>query len=520
MLRMRRRQKRVPNTAQRDLGLVNKHCSTEGMARSSGGRFLSDEPWHLYVGEQRVDQYLESRSRGWIVKLRAEMNKLDFTSLEVGYQAMGRRPYHPRTILGLIVYGMLRQKWSLRELEELAALDVGAWWICGGHQPDHSTIGDFIERHKEVLSTEFIEALIADLVGRRGLKVGTVAGDGTVIESMASRYALLSKEAAEQAAHRARREAEEHRGDRRLSDRAEQAERAAQLADERHRDRQRKTRLAGGKVVAGSDPDAVLQPRKDGTRRPSYRPSVLVHESGLIVGHHVHPSSETAAVGPLVEQHEAIFGTKPSTILLDANYHCIELLRDLAEDEVDVLCPAGRTDKGSWQRKGAQGRFSKADFAYDQQRDAYRCPAGQWLEARGRGTDRDGRSYRRYRTGACNRCELRTKCTNNRTGRVLQRYDGEQYKEAMAAVLTQPRARAVYRRRAAIVERPFAEMRLRQGLVRFRRRGIRGTTVEFALHCIAFDLRWAIGRPATLLLLFAGDHNTRPTLVLLLTVDP
>jgi hypothetical protein len=29
---------------------------------------------------------------------------------------------------------------------------VGAWWSCGGHQPDHSTIGKFIQLHSVTLS--------------------------------------------------------------------------------------------------------------------------------------------------------------------------------------------------------------------------------------------------------------------------------------------------------------------------------------------------------------------------------
>ena len=64
----------------------------------------------------------------------------------------------------------------------------------------------------------------------------------------------------------------------------------------------------------------------------------------------------------------------------------------------------------------------------------------------------------------------------------------------MALVWQQPAARARYRRRAAMAERPFAELRGRQGLLRFRRRGTRGAAVEFALHCIAFNLKWALGQ--------------------------
>ena len=95
---------------------------------------------------------------------------------------------------------------------------------------------------------------------------------------------------------------------------------------------------------------------------------------------------------------------------------------------------------------------------------------------------------------ACAGCDLRSQCTTSKTGRKVKRYEGEELKEAMALVMRQPAARAVYHRRAVIAERPFAEIRERQGLRRFRRCGRLGATVEFALHVIAFDLKWAVNR--------------------------
>ena len=64
----------------------------------------------------------------------------------------------------------------------------------------------------------------------------------------------------------------------------------------------------------------------------------------------------------------------------------------------------------------------------------------------------------------------------------------------MAEVLRQPRARDRYRQRAELAERPHAELRFRQGLTRFRRRGLAGAGVDYALHCLAFNLHWAVNR--------------------------
>ena len=70
------------------------------------------------------------------------------------------------------------------------------------------------------------------------------------------------------------------------------------------------------------------------------------------------------------------------------------------------------------------------------------------------------------------------------------------YKDALRIMLEQPRARQKYRLRRTLGERVCAELTERQGLRRFHRRGLAGVTVEFALHCIAFDLKVALRHPA------------------------
>jgi hypothetical protein len=80
-------------------------------------------------------------------------------------------------------------------LEGLARRDVGAWWVCGGHQPDPSTIGKFIQLHGEILSAPFVVELVKRLRSKLHLVPGLVAGEGTVIAAAASHYRWLRAEA-------------------------------------------------------------------------------------------------------------------------------------------------------------------------------------------------------------------------------------------------------------------------------------------------------------------------------------
>jgi transposase len=162
--------------------------------------FLDAGPCELFVGAQRLDAYLREVGLGWVLRLAALLRELDLSALIGRYQPTGRRAFHPRTLLGLIVYGIVNRQWSLRELEGLARRDVGAWWLCGGHQPDHSTIGKFIVLHSEVLTDEFFVTLVKHLVARIRLGPTLTAGDGTIIDAAAWRFRLLRVEAAQQAA--------------------------------------------------------------------------------------------------------------------------------------------------------------------------------------------------------------------------------------------------------------------------------------------------------------------------------
>lgn len=512
---MRRRERRVPDTAQHSLdwGGAPEAEGAAGPTRCGGTAFRASTPWHLYVGNERLDQYLNRRGLGWVVRLREELQAVDFSDLETNYTGVGRAPYHPRMMMGLIIYGTLKKKSTLRELEELAVADVGAWWICGGEQPDHSTIGNFLVRHQEAISRELFISLVHDLVGRKGITNGVVAGDGTVIEAAASRYTMLSQEAAEQVAAEAKKSADQQPADQGLAQAARQAEEIAAVARQRGARRWRPSRgsteAKSAWVVAPFESAAVMQPCKDGRRRPSYKPSVLVHECGLIVSQAVEASRESAAIPELLDQHEAVFGAAPRTLLLDAGYHNIDVLTHIAARQIDVLCPSGSPVEGQWTRKGYRGKFGKTDFAYDADTDRYRCPAGQWLVPGATYHEPSkGLAARKYRTTQCRGCELRARCTQSKQGRALERYEGEEIKEAMQAVMAQRGAKRQYRKRKEIVERIFAELAWRQGLKRFRRRGRSGSALEFSLHCIAHNLKWAL-RASPSRLVFALIRHLR-----------
>jgi transposase len=476
-------QRRLESNAQRELRFEGRTAASASvMVAGEDERFTAGDEGDFYFGERRLDEYLRDSGQGWVVRLKALLGELNYEQLSCRYQAKGRRAIHPRVMLGLIVYGMINGQWSLRGLERLTRVDLGAMWLSGRLQPDHSTIGKFIQLHQQVLSEQFFCELVKLLVAKLHLSVGTVAVDGTVMEAVASRYTVLKAEALRE---------------------GELSEQAAAAMAERRSGRELLGRDAGATRIAPGEPEAVVQPTKQGALRPSYKPSAMMHELGVVVAQDVHPSSETAVAMELVGQHVAAFGVNPGRLLGDASYCTIGLLAEMAEREIDVLFPSGRANGAAdWEKRSRQGKFVKSDFSYDPEHDRYRCPGGQELLPKDMGRNPRGGHYTRYRASGCGECRLRMQCTNSSSGRTLKRYEGDELKDVMATVLGQPAARRQWRRRSAIIEPLFGHLRERQRLTRFHRRGLKAVRVEFALHCIAFNLRKAAHRLDALLLLF------------------
>jgi transposase len=345
---------------------------------SEADLFLDAEPRELFVGSQRLDDYLREIGLGWVLRLAALLREVELSALVRRYQLIGRKAFHPRTLLGLIVYGILNRQWSLRELEGLARRDVGAWWLCAGQQPDHGTIGKFIVLHGEVLTDGFFVTLVKHLAERLRLGPTLTAGDGTIVDAAACRFRMLRAEAAKQEAQEMQTRVAAAPNDAELKRKAELASAAARLGQERLARRRAYEGKAAEVRVSLEEPEAVNQRGKDKTRRLAYKPVVLANADRLIVGQRVEPSNEILAIKPMIEQHLAVFGCAPTTLLLDGGFASNALWVTLVEHGIDVLCPTGRTDAdGNWQKRSSrQGKFTKREFHYDAGRDLYHCPQG------------------------------------------------------------------------------------------------------------------------------------------------
>jgi hypothetical protein len=177
-------------------------------------------------------------------------------------------------------------------------------------------------------------------------------------------------------------------------------------------------------------------------------------------------------------------------LLVDAGFNTYEVLETTLEKEISVLCP----EQAEHTREGGPQRIPLREFRYEEDGNYYVCPAGERLNPwRGyAGNPATGqRAYVQYATQACRDCERRVRCTRGEI-RTIQRAVGQELKEALRTVMAQPQAKQIFAKRKAMVEPVFSHLRERQGLNRFRRRGLAGARLEFRLHLMAYNLSRAL----------------------------
>ncbi len=124
--------------------------------------------------------------------------------------------------------------------------------------------------------------------------------------------------------------------------------------------------------------------------------------------------------------------------------------------------------------------LSKEEFAYDNEQDLHRCPAGEVLLPCTKNKARRLTVYK-AQTGMCEACGLRPRCTDNKTGRQVLRYFDESYVDRVRAYPgTFPYEKAL-RKKRMWVEPLFAEAKDRHGMRRFRLRRLVKVNAEALL---------------------------------------
>ena len=122
------------------------------------------------------------------------VDSLDLSAIMAEYQKdelRGRPGYDPAMLLKLLVYGYAQGKTSSRKLERATYEEIPYRVLAGNQQPDHDSIAAFRKRHLSALGGLFTQVL--RLCQEAGLvKLAHVALDGSRLKANASKHKAMS----------------------------------------------------------------------------------------------------------------------------------------------------------------------------------------------------------------------------------------------------------------------------------------------------------------------------------------
>jgi transposase len=147
----------------------------------------------------------------------------------------------------------------------------------------------------------------------------------------------------------------------------------------------------------------------------------------LIIEHEVtNIGNDRDQLSGMAKKARTAIGKNSLTVIADRGYFKGEEILACSEAGIAALVPATKTSNAK-----ADGRFDKADFVYDREKNEYLCPAGQSLIWRFSYVEK-GMTNHRYWSSNCKGCALKDKCTPNQQRRVT-RWEHQDVLEAMQA---------------------------------------------------------------------------------------
>jgi hypothetical protein len=172
--------------------------------------------------------------------------------------------------------------------------------------------------------------------------------------------------------------------------------------------------------------------------------------------------AEVGAARTMLERTAERFGLKPERLAGDSAYGSAEMLHWLVDEQkiephVPVIDKSERQD----------GTFSRSDFSYDPEADAYTCPEGKTLTTSGR---------------------LKERCCPNTPARRITRSIYEHAREVARSLRGTP-AFEQSRQGRKRIEMLFAHLKRILKMGRLRLRGPCGAHDEFLLAATAQNLR-------------------------------
>ena len=392
--------------------------------------------------------------------------------LQAFYSDIGRPSIDPELMLRMLIVGYCYGIRHERKLCEEVKLHLAYRWFCkldlNDKVPHHSTFSENrLNRFRESDILRHVFERVVQACMKQGLVKGEgFAVDASVIEANASRYHGQAPDEIDWS--------QSERQSRAVAEYLEALER-----EEPNPDR------TPPKVISRSDPSSAWTAKANKRVQFGYGLNYLIDiENAIIVDVEATPArtfDEVAATKVMIERTSQRFDVKPDRLVADTAYGTSKFLGWLVDTGITPHIPV-------WDKANRDdSTFSRNDFAFDKETNAYTCPNGKSLRTTGKVHDGRAILYRASKHD-CDACPLKPKCCPNTPSRKVPRAVHEEARE-YARTLMETDAFAKSRDERKKIEMRFAHLKTHHRFERMRLRGLSGARDEFHLAAIVQNLK-------------------------------
>ena len=418
-----------------------------------------------------LDDVIDEDNEARFIDLFVESLDLEKMGFEVYHPENGRPAYHPKDLLKLYLYGYLSSIRSSRKLEKATRINIEVIWLLKGLSPDHNTISNFRRDNPKAIKKVFRSTVkIAKHFNLIGGKL--IAGDSTKLRAQNSKKNNFNKKKIER--HLAyidnkledyNKHLQEADNDKSVSDEDKKANIEKIKAEiEKHNNRkesykqlEKELEDTGEKQISTSDPESRQMITRNNITEVAYSVQTTVDaENNIPIDYKVTNTTDSKAMGNMLQRAKTILRTNDFTALYDKGYHTGSEFETADNLKIDVLVAIPKVAS-----QAPNPNYNVENFEYDKETDTYVCPQEKLLTSTGKLHKTVKSNFKRYITKECLTCSVKSECSKAKYGKAIQR---SEYQELIDDnKIRVENNKEYYRQRQAIVEHPYGTIKRQWG---------------------------------------------------------
>lgn len=422
---------------------------------------------------------------------------IDVTAIESRYSYLGQKSYHPHLLLKLLFYGYSIGMRSGRKIAAACDSDTAFMYLSSMYKPDFRTINDFRKDNIDFIQKAFVH--VVHLCKGLGMcKAGMLIIDSTKLKANARADRSKNKEQYEQWVERIDTDIKNILHEAEQTDKREDVQYGEKRGDELPEALRSKQKLKEKikqvleqmndekEHINLTDKEAKFI-KGNGKLDLHYSCQTAISEDGIIVSAYTNNcASDRIATITSVDDAEQTTQDIYTEILADSGYATFDNYEELTNRNKIIYIPDQQMNDEVIKE---QNPYHRNHFIYNPEKDCFKCPENKELPFYTNTVNSKTKQQSKvYRCNDCLTCNQQTKCCTKGKYRQIHIEKRDFIRKQIRARLNSIEGKLKYLKRMRI-ESVFGNIKHNLKYINLYLKGIKKTTAEWQLICIAHNLK-------------------------------